>query len=75
MTALMVNASIAGNSKQVRENIKKRLEDSIGSLYMIGYPSTQLLITSLLKGRKYLDRKIMVACCVGTAVEILEELV
>jgi hypothetical protein len=41
---------------------------------MIGYPSTQLLITSLLKGKKFLDRRIMLACSIGAFMEMLEEL-
>lgn len=74
MMALMVNPSRPGTSKQMQENVKKRLEESIGSLYMMGYPSTQLLITNLLKGKKYLDKRILLACSIGAFMEILEEL-
>jgi hypothetical protein len=74
MMALLANAIRPESSNQIQNNVKRRLEESIGSLYMIGYPSTQLLITSLLKGKKFLDRRIMVACSIGAFMEILEEL-
>lgn len=74
MMALTVNLGRLRASKNIHDNAKKMLEESIGSLYMMGYPSTQLLVTNLLKGKKYLDRRILVACSIGTFMEILEEL-
>jgi len=74
MMAFRVNARRPGSSKQMQDYLKKRLEDAIGSLYMMGYPSTQLLIMNLLKGKRYLDGRILIACSIGTIMEILEEL-
>jgi len=74
MMAQRVNARRPRSSKQMQDYLKKRIEETLGSLYMMGYPSTQLLITNLLKGKKYLDGRILLACSIGTFLEILEEL-
>jgi hypothetical protein len=74
MKTLLVNAIRPESSSQIQDNVKRRLEEYIGSLYLMGYPSTQLLITSLLRGKKCLDRRIMVVCSIGACMEILEEL-